>query len=569
MDMANRWSLFEKGGSGGGGGGIFGSSVGTEELEHNHALIPKDNNAEEAAEAEADNNNVGAMGRSSLNVLSFTLIVFYNVSGGPFGIEAAVRAAGNRPLWTVLGFLIWPLGLSLPEALITAELGSTYPSAAGGTRWIEEACGPFVAVVVGYGHWVAVVVRVSLGMEMLSWECLWNSNDNSDNGDGSGDSMGGQGWERYVVLLITATVWSFISFGGLRLVSNTTKAIALVSLTPLILMCVVGLFRGVDATRWIEPVSVVAHNNSNNSIQWGALLHVMVWKLMGFDSGACLSTEVSHTKVLVEGMHWSVLLVTMANTLPLLVTMGVVVVTTTTTTTAAVASDYWPDGHLVTVAHHIIGPWLGRWVEGAAALTHVGVGVTLLTTNALTLFGLVEMGWLPRVFGRRSCRTTPKFGSTTTTTTPLLGTLVGYAAVVVFLIFIMNENDLEFWIELHVFMVVITTVIQYLSFLVLRVKKGDVHRPYRIPLSTGGCVLMLLPSFTVFLFIIITSSGRIFIRASVILFVGLLIYLLLLLSKMFNLCQYVDTPNDFDVPEEESTYSYISPAGEHYTVRFL
>ena len=48
-----------------------------------------------------------------LNVLTLTILVFYNVSGGPFGVEAAVRAGGNR--MALLGFLIGPLVWSLQE----------------------------------------------------------------------------------------------------------------------------------------------------------------------------------------------------------------------------------------------------------------------------------------------------------------------------------------------------------------------------------------------------------------------------------------------------------------------
>ena len=65
-----------------------------------------------------------------LGVISLAVLVFYNVSGGPFGIETAVRAGGN--LYAILGFLIMPFVWSLQEALMTAELGSTFVEASGG-----------------------------------------------------------------------------------------------------------------------------------------------------------------------------------------------------------------------------------------------------------------------------------------------------------------------------------------------------------------------------------------------------------------------------------------------------
>jgi hypothetical protein len=48
-----------------------------------------------------------------LNTVLLAVIVFYSVSGGPFGIEETVRSAGN--FYTLLGFLIFPFVWSIPE----------------------------------------------------------------------------------------------------------------------------------------------------------------------------------------------------------------------------------------------------------------------------------------------------------------------------------------------------------------------------------------------------------------------------------------------------------------------
>lgn len=88
-----------------------------------------------------------------LGVLPLSMIVFYNVSGGPFGIEEAVRSAGF--FLSILGFCIMPFVWSVPEALITAELGSTYPEASGGVAWVEEAFGSVAGWQAGYLGWIA------------------------------------------------------------------------------------------------------------------------------------------------------------------------------------------------------------------------------------------------------------------------------------------------------------------------------------------------------------------------------------------------------------------------------
>lgn len=51
------------------------------------------------------------------------VLIFFEVSGGPIGIEGSVSAGG--PLLAILGFLIFPFFWSVPEALITAEMATT------------------------------------------------------------------------------------------------------------------------------------------------------------------------------------------------------------------------------------------------------------------------------------------------------------------------------------------------------------------------------------------------------------------------------------------------------------
>lgn len=63
-----------------------------------------------------------------LGLMALVVLIYYEVSGGPFGIEDIVRAGG--PMYALLGFslfLVWVI----PEALVTAELSTALPEASG------------------------------------------------------------------------------------------------------------------------------------------------------------------------------------------------------------------------------------------------------------------------------------------------------------------------------------------------------------------------------------------------------------------------------------------------------
>ena len=64
-----------------------------------------------------------------LKVFPLMALIFYEVSGGPFGCEDAVGA--STPAIAILGFLVFPLVWSVPEALITAEMSVMFPEDSG------------------------------------------------------------------------------------------------------------------------------------------------------------------------------------------------------------------------------------------------------------------------------------------------------------------------------------------------------------------------------------------------------------------------------------------------------
>jgi hypothetical protein len=73
-----------------------------------------------------------------LSALALSILVFYKVSGGPFGCEPTVRAAG--PMYALLGFSLFPLVWCIQEVLVTAELGSAYPEPSGCTFYCCRCC---------------------------------------------------------------------------------------------------------------------------------------------------------------------------------------------------------------------------------------------------------------------------------------------------------------------------------------------------------------------------------------------------------------------------------------------
>ena len=120
-----------------------------------------------------DNDEDQSNTNNKLSYYPLLAIIFYTVSGGPYGIESTVRAGGN--FYALLGFLIGPIIWSLPEALMTAELSTTFPHASAGVIWISEAFkndtngsddnsngnGKLAGWIFGYLSWISGATDVS------------------------------------------------------------------------------------------------------------------------------------------------------------------------------------------------------------------------------------------------------------------------------------------------------------------------------------------------------------------------------------------------------------------------
>lgn len=110
--------------------------------------------------------------------------------------------------------------------------------------------------------------------------------------------------------------------------------------------------------------------------------------------------------------------------------------------------------------------------------------------NRFQLLGMADHGYLPRIFSVRSRHGTPTYGI-------LLGT---------FVIILMTLLDLEGLIEMLNFQYSVSLLMEYAAFVKLRISRPDLPRPYRIPFSTAGCILLFVLPVTMTLLIMCLAS---------------------------------------------------------------
>ena len=380
--------------------------------------------------------------RPALGFIPLVAVVFFNVSGGPYGIEDAVSSFG--PGLVLLLLVLTPLVWSLPVALAMAELSSALPEEGGYVQWVRRAFGPFWGFQVGWWSWlnsfVDVAVYPALFADYLKF--WW---------------PGLSGTGRWAVVLLF--VWSLtaVNVAGVRITGAAAVLTGVVSLAPMAVFTVVAAL----SARHAPWVPFAAEGQATVS-GLGLGLAVMMWNYSGWDVPTTCLGETRSAGVAFRRAQWVALpLITLAYVLP----VGA----------ALAATGRWSDwdtGHWPVVAAAVGGPWLAGLVMVGALMAAAGLFLSLLLTNSRLPFVLATAGQMPVGLARVH----PRFG---TPWASVVLSSVAYSACAFW-----SFKDL---IVLNIWLYSVTLILELAAFVALRIGEPGLTRPWRV---RGGAVGM-------------------------------------------------------------------------------
>ncbi|GAB4857927.1 hypothetical protein Ancab_015832 [Ancistrocladus abbreviatus] len=410
-----------------------------------------------------------------ISVLPLVFLVFYEVSGGPFGVEDSVGAAG--PLLALVGFLVFPFIWSIPEALITAEMGTMFPENGGYVVWVSSALGPYWGFQQGWLKWLSGVIDNAL-YPVLFLDYLK-----------SAVPFLQHRYPRSIAVLILTGGLTYMNYRGLTVVGWVAVLLGVVSMLPFVVMGLLAIPR-LKPSRWL----VVDLGN----VDWNTYLNTLFWNLNYWDSISTLAGEVDKPKkTLPKALFYALILVVSAYFFPLLAGTGAI----------KLNQALWTDGYFADVAKIIGGVWLSWWIQGAAAMSNMGMFVAEMSSDSFQLLGMAERGMLPEFFGKRS-----RHG------TPLVGILFSASGVVLLSWLTFSEI-----VAAENFLYCFGMILEFIAFIVLRIKQPAAPRPYKIPVGTVGAVLMCIPPTILICVVLALSTVKILVVSIIAMMIGLVL----------------------------------------------
>lgn len=397
-----------------------------------------------------------------LTLIPLIFLIYFEVAGGPYGEEPAVKAAG--PLYALLGFLIFPFIWSVPEALITAELSTAFPGDGGFVIWADRAFGPFFGSLMGSWKFLSGVINIA-AFPVMCIDYLKKVIHPLESG-----------WPRSLAIMVSTCILSFLNFTGLTIVGYVAVLLGLVSLSPFIIMSLVAIPK-------IKPQRWLSSGQRGLKKDWNLFFNTLFWNLNFWDNVSTLAGEVERPqKTFPVALLVAVIFTCTAYLIPLFAVIGAV----------NVDQSQWDSGFHATAAEMIAGRWLKIWLEVGAVLSAIGLFEAQLSSSAYQILGMADLGFLPKFFGLRS----KKFN------TPWVGILVSTLIALG-----VSYMDFESIVASANFLYSLGMLVEFAAFIWLRMKKPQLKRPYRVPMKLPGLVIMcLIPSgFLVLIMVVATK----------------------------------------------------------------
>lgn len=236
---------------------------------------------------------------NKLALLPLVFLIYFEVSGGPYGSEQTVQAGG--PLLAILGFVIFPFVWSIPEALITAELATALPGNGGFVLWTDRAFGPFAGSLMGSWKFLSGAIN-SAAYPALCVKYISRA-----------VSSISSGAPRVATVTATTVLLSFLNYTGLSVVGYTAMALCAASLFPFFVMAATALPK-LKPRRWGE----IAEDRD-----WRLFFNTLFWNLNFWDNASTLAGEVDKPqKTFPTALLAAGLLTSVAYLMPLLAGTG-------------------------------------------------------------------------------------------------------------------------------------------------------------------------------------------------------------------------------------------------------
>lgn len=383
--------------------------------------------------------------------MQLAAIIFFTVSGGPYGLEPLLGYAGRHGALLLL--LITPLLWDVPAILTVLELNSMMPVTGGYYQWVKKTLGLRFGFYEGWWTWLYTFVDLAIyPVLFVSYASFFYPE-----------------ITQYKIPVCLIIIWSgaILNILGVSPVGKTAIMLSLLVLAPFVAMFIM-------AIKDAGQISFPQPSLKGISFPFlGMALYTVMWNFFGWDNTTTYAEEVDRP-VSTYLKSVSIAFVTVA---------AVYVMVLFATLHYNVNADTLNEHGYPVLGVLAGGKWLGAAVSIGGMASALGLFSAVLLSVSRVPQVMAEDGLLPS----KVHAIHPKFK------TPYISIII--CATVVSFMIVWSFEEL---IIIDVTLYGAGLFLEFATLLVLRIKNPLVHRPFKIPLSITGLFLMLVFPVTIF-----------------------------------------------------------------------
>ena len=376
-------------------------------------------------------------------------VIFFTVSGGPYGLEPLLTYAGQHG--AILLLLLTPLLWDIPAIYTVLELNSMMPVTGGYYKWVKYALGTRWGFYEGWWTWLYTFVDLAIYPVLFVTYITFFF----------------PGLAAYKTEICLVIIWASAGLNilGIVPVGKVSLILSAVVLTPFLILFIMAYYHHSGSFALPAP--------SLSGITFpslGMALYTVMWNCLGWDNTTTYAEEVEKpirsylvsmiiTFVLVIAVYFMVIWIAQFS--------GI--------NAATLSKHGFPAlGELVG------GHWLGSLIAISGMASFLGIYASVLLSVSRVPMVMAGDELLPAKLNKQH----KKFK------TP-------YITIIICSIVVsgMVHWDLESLFIIDVTIYGAGLALEYVSLIKLRIKEPDTHRPFKIPLGIPAlCVVLILPA---------------------------------------------------------------------------
>jgi len=383
-----------------------------------------------------------------MKISTVVFMIFCLCAAGAYGIEEMIPAAG--PGLTLVMLIVLPFLWSTPMGLVAAELGSAIPQEGGYYKWVQRACGEFWGFQAGWWRTISVYFDNTIYVVLA--------------GSYLASVVHFSGIQEYLFKASIVIFFTYINIRGIRDVGAVSTIISILVMIAFAMVAAVGFvyWNSNPFVPFIPPDQTMLQSI-------GAALAIGMWMYAGYESMSTVAGEIEDPQVIPKATLLTVPLIMAVYILP---TMG-----------GLASLGQWSEwaseggltyGDVVTQ----VAPAFGIFFVFVAVIAQFSIFNTYIASGSRGFFALAEDNLAPKILVKCSKeRGVPYVAVLSLGIFSLIVCMFPFTVIVV--------------VDVMLFMS--AYVLIFISACILRIKEGDLPRPFRVPIGTKGFVAMCIP----------------------------------------------------------------------------